>query len=112
MSSRTWQERVKDILTCIDSIQSFANGMTLDQFADDAKTIKAIAFEFSTMGEAVRAIPLTVREQHPEIPWGQMLGLRNVVVHEYFRIDEEVLWHTIQNDLPPLIPLLETLLRQ
>ena len=83
--------------------------MSLDAFLDDPKTIRAVAFEFTTMGEAARAIPEEIQEKHPEVPWGKMLGIRNVLVHEYFRLDEEILWNASQEDIPPLIAALEKL---
>jgi uncharacterized protein with HEPN domain len=81
--------------------------MSFESFLDDPRTIRAVAFEFITMGEATRAIPEEIQEQHPEIPWGKMQGIRNVLVHEYFRLDEEILWNASQNDIPPLIAALK-----
>jgi uncharacterized protein with HEPN domain len=77
--------------------------MNYHEFFDDLKTIRAVAFELTTMGEAVRSVPDEVKKRYPEIPWGKMLDIRNVIIHEYFRIDEEILWQTIQDDLPPLV---------
>ena len=84
--------------------------MSFDAFLDDPRTIRAVAFEFTTMGEAARAIPEEIQEKYPGIPWGKMQGIRNVLVHEYFRLDEEILWNASQNDIPPLIAALEKLL--
>ncbi len=112
MSPRAWRERVEDILACIHNIQTFVGDMSAEEFANDLKTIRAVAFEFSIMGEAARAIPASARQQYPQVPWEQMQAMRNVIVHEYFRIDEEVLWQTTQADLPPLIPLLEDVLQK
>ena len=83
--------------------------MSFDAFLGDPRTIRAVAFEFTTMGEAARAIPEEIWEQHPEVPWGKMQGIRNVLVHEYFRLDEEILWNASQNDISPLIAALEKL---
>jgi len=109
MSPRTLGERLEDILTCARNIESFTAGMHFDAFLDDPKTIRAVAFEFTTMGEAARAIPEDIQEQYSQIPWGKMQGIRNVLVHEYFRLDEEILWNASQNDIPPLIAELEKL---
>jgi len=81
--------------------------MSFDTFLNDPRTIRAVAFEFTTMGEAARAIPEEIQQQYPEIPWGKMQGIRNVLVHEYFRLDEEILWNASQKDIPPLIATLE-----
>jgi uncharacterized protein with HEPN domain len=86
--------------------------MTLKTFEENQMAVRAVAFEFVTMGEAARAIPATIQEHYTGIPWDKMQVIRNVIVHEYFRIDEEIIWKTCQEDLPPLIPLLEEILRQ
>ena len=63
-----------------------------------------------TMGESVRWIPDVVLSRHPDVPWRTLRGMRNVVVHEYFGIDDRILWQTVRGDLPPLAPLLEAVL--
>jgi len=90
VSPRTWQERIEDILTCARNVQDFTAGMTFESFLDDPRTIRAVAFEFTTIAEAARAIPVEVQERYQEVPWGKMHGIRNVLVHEYFRLDEEI----------------------
>jgi uncharacterized protein with HEPN domain len=72
-------------------VQDFTAGMTFESFLDDPRTVRAVAFEFTTIGEAARTIPVEVQERHQEVPWGKMHGIRNVLVHEYFRLDEEIL---------------------
>lgn len=111
MSPRSWQERVQDILTCARNIQSFTEGMSYDAFLDDPRTIRAVAFEFTTIGEAARVIPEEIQKKYPDVPWGRMHGIRNVLVHEYFRLDEEILWRASSEDIPPLIQALERILK-
>ena len=65
--------------------------MSFDAFLDDPKTIRAVAYEFTTIGEAAPAIPLEIQKQFTDVPWGKMQGIRNVLVNEYFRLDEEIL---------------------
>ena len=84
--------------------------MSYDAFLDDPRTIRAVAFEFTTIGEAARVIPVDVQAKFPEVPWGKMHGIRNVLVHEYFRLDEEILWRASLEDIPPLIDALEKIL--
>jgi uncharacterized protein with HEPN domain len=112
MSPRAWTQRIKDILACIQNILAFSQGMTSETFGENPMAVRAVAFEFITMGEAARAIPADIQEHYHQIPWDKMQVIRNVIVHEYFRIDEGILWKTCQEDLPPLIPLLENILRQ
>ncbi len=110
MSPRDWLERVEDILNCARNIQGFSSGMSLDDFQEDPRTARAVAFEFTTMGEAARAVPTEIRDQYPNLPWEKMQAIRNILVHEYFRIDEEILWRATQEEIPPLISLLEQIL--
>jgi uncharacterized protein with HEPN domain len=111
VSSRSWKGRVQDILICAKNIQDFTRSMNLDTFLNDPKTIRAVAFELTTIGEAARFIPMDIQEQYPEIPWAKMQGIRNVLIHEYFRVDEEILWETSQHDIPQLITMLEKVLK-
>jgi len=84
--------------------------MTLDAFLADPRTIRAVAFEFTTIGEAAHVIPVEIQERYSDVPWGKMQGIRNVLVHEYFRLDEEILWKAVQEDIPPLIAALEKII--
>lgn len=110
MSPRSWLTRVEDILESIASIQGYIEGMTFESFASDKKTLRAVAFEMGTIGEAARHIPPAVQGQYPHIQWAKMRAMRNTVIHEYFRLDVSILWKTITEDLPPLVPLLQKLL--
>jgi len=111
MSPRAWRERVEDILSCAQNIRDYTQGMSFDTFLDDPKTIRAVAYEFTTMGEAARAIPSEIQEQFADVPWGKMMGIRNVLVHEYFRLDEEILWQASREDIPPVIAALEKIIQ-
>jgi uncharacterized protein with HEPN domain len=62
------------------------------------------------MGESVRWIPGPIKERHPAVPWATMRAVRNIVVHEYFGVDTEILWETVRADLPPLVDRLERVL--
>lgn len=110
MSRRDWQDRIRDILDAIAEIRKFTNGMTYESFREDDKSIRAIEMNFIIIGEAANQIPEEIEEKYPEIPWSLMRAMRNRIVHAYFNVDEKLMWDTVQNDLPPLIPLLEKLL--
>jgi uncharacterized protein with HEPN domain len=112
MSPRTWLERIDDILVCARNIQDFTKGMRIDHFLEDARTSHAVAFEFTTMGEAARVMPAEIQKQYSHLPWDKMQAIRNILVHEYFRIDEEILWRASQEEIPPLITELEEILLQ
>ena len=110
MSPRGWQARVVDILDAIAEIQMFTTDMDFASFQRDAKTQRAVELNFIIIGEAAAQIPDEIEEQNPQIPWHLMRAMRNRLVHVYFGIDPTLLWDTIQNDLPPLVPLLRALL--
>lgn len=110
MSPRDWRNRIEDILDAISEIQSFVGGASLEQFKSDAKTLKAVAADLMIIGEAANHIPEDVQEAHADVPWLVMRAMRNRVVHVYFDIDPDILWDTVQADLPKLVGPLRTML--
>jgi uncharacterized protein with HEPN domain len=110
MSPRDWRDRVRDILDAIAEIQKFTRGADYESFREDDKAIRAVEMNFIIIGEAANQIPEEVEEKNINIPWNLMRAMRNRIVHVYFKIDEKLMWDTIKNDLPPLIPQLEKLL--
>jgi uncharacterized protein with HEPN domain len=110
MSPRDWHDRIRDILDAIAEIQRFTQDMTYEDFKRDDKTVRAVEMNFIIIGEAASQIPEEIEEQYTKIPWNLMHAMRNRIVHVYFKVDEKLMWDTVQNDLPPLIPKLEKLL--
>ena len=108
---RDWRFRVRDILSAVVAIEGYTAGMTCDEFVADRRTVDAVVRNLMTMGESTRWIPEPILDEHPEVPWRLMRGVRNVVVHEYFGVDPGILWATVVHDLPPLVPRLESILR-
>lgn len=110
MSPRDWHDRIRDILDAIAEIQRFTQNMTYEDFNRDDKTVRAVEMKFIIIGEAASQIPEEIEEQYTTIPWNLMRAMRNRIVHVYFKVDEKLMWDTVQNDLPPLIPKLKKLL--
>ncbi len=110
MSKREHELYLKDILDCVDKIESYITGMSFEAFNNDAKTIDAVVRNIEIIGEAARSIPKEIIAQTPEIPWRKMSDTRNRVLHEYFEVDTSILWQTITEDLPPLKEQIKTLL--
>ena len=108
---RDWRFRVRDILDAVRAIERYTEGMTFEEFAADARTIDAVVRNLMTIGESTRWIPEPIKDAHREVPWRTLRGVRNVVVHEYFGVDSEILWETVRSDLPPLAPKLEAMLQ-
>lgn len=107
---RDWRYRVGDILASVEAVLAYTEGMTFDEFMADRRTRDAVIRNLTILGESVRWIPGPIREAHPNVPWTIMRGVRNVVVHEYFGVDDRILWDTVVHDLPPLVSKLEAVL--
>jgi len=100
--SKDWQNRVRDVLAAITEIREFTNEITFEEFQNDRKTIRAVLYNLAIIGEAVRGIPPELEASHPEIPWDDVRGMRNIVIHEYFQVSLSIIWQTIQEDLVSL----------
>jgi len=86
--------------------------MNYESFAADARTIRAVELDFIVIGEAANQLPGDIEARYPEIPWHLLQAMRNRLVHVYFAVDPRLLWDTVQNDIPLLIPALEAILGQ
>lgn len=84
--------------------------MTFRDFQADSKTVRAVLYDMAIIGESVQTIPPDVQALHPEIPWVDVRGMRNIVIHEYFQVNLAIVWQTIQEDLIPLAISLHQLL--
>lgn len=91
---------LEDIKNSIEKIEKYTKSLTFKKFVKDFKTIDAVVRNLSIIGEAVNNMPQEIKDQRPDIPWDEIIGMRNKVIHEYFGIDEDILWATIKNDLP------------
>jgi len=107
---RNWKIRIADILDCIVKIQRYTKGYTFDDFQDDDKTIDSVLRNLEIIGEAARHVPAEVRAQHSDLPWVEMLTMRNIVIHEYHGVNLRIIWQTVKEDLPPLLPRLKRIL--
>jgi len=85
--------------------------MDFEAFESDNKTIDAVLRNMEVIGEAAKYVPDRVQESYIDIPWGKMRGIRNVVAHEYFGVSIPIIWLTLKEDLPPLVPLLKQVLQ-
>lgn len=97
------------ILDSIESIQSYVQGVSKSDFKKDKKLQDAIVWRFQTIGEATKNIPKEFLDQYPDIPWSKMAQTRDKLVHFYFGIDLEIVWETIEKELPKLLEQLQEL---
>jgi uncharacterized protein with HEPN domain len=100
------------MLGSIASILDYTKGMTFDAFIHDSRTVEAVMHNIMVLGEAARSLPPGVISRHPEIPFQQMRDIRNVIVHIYFGVREDILWQTVRDDLPALVPQLKAILEE
>jgi uncharacterized protein with HEPN domain len=94
----------------IERIQSYTSGMAREELESDQRTLDAVVWNLTVLGEAARQVPDDVTDANPEIPWPQIRGTRNRIVHGYDRIDFGIVWEVIQQELAPLIPILDRIL--
>lgn len=91
---------LEDIKDSIKKIEEYTKDLNFDEFIKDEKTIDAVVRNLTIIGEAARNIPEEIKSKNPDIAWNEAIGMRNKVTHEYFGIDEDILWKTIKEDLP------------
>jgi len=102
---------VEDIIEATEDAISFVKEMEYDDFAKDRKTVYAVVRALEIIGEAVKKVPLRVRNRYPRIPWKEIAGMRDKLIHEYFGVDLKRVWKTVKEDVPNLKPLFEEILR-
>ena len=101
-SKRVYLDYLNDIADAAEKIAQFIKGMTYGQFVADAKTSYAVVRALEVIGEAAKQVPSSVRTQYPEVPWQEMSGMRDKLVHDYFGVNLEVVWKTALEDVPNL----------
>lgn len=99
-----------DMLDAAQSIQEFTAGIDREDYLADRLIQRAVERSLEIVGEAARRVSQSLRDEHPEIPWRSIIGLRNILAHEYGEIDQSRLWELVVRDIPPLIAAIEALL--
>lgn len=98
-----------DILLAARKIVRFSRGYDAEKFAADEVLQHAVMRLIQIIGEAARKISPAYKEAHPQIPWTQIIGMRNRLVHEYFQVETDIVWEVVEKDIPALIPLIKPL---
>jgi uncharacterized protein with HEPN domain len=99
---RDYRAYLDDILEAAAKIGDYTVGLSLESFSDDSKTVDAVVRNLEVIGEAVKRIPDDVRLKYPAVDWKRIAGLRDILIHDYFGIDLEIIWDILQNKLPIL----------
>ena len=110
MSRRTYLDYFHDIYEAAGLALSFVAGVDLDTFAENREKLFAVTRALEIVGEAARQVPLELQQRYPHLPWQEMIGMRNVLVHAYFTVDVDAVWGVVARDLPALAVGLERIL--
>ena len=106
---RSDAERLRDILEAIERIQ---HRIQIERLQEEDLLQVWVLYHLQIVGEAVRSLSSNLTQQHPEVPWSQIVGLRNRVVHEYFDIDLDIVIDIVANDLPGFQSQIEGILQE
>ncbi len=98
-STQVW---LADILERISIIAGLVEGFTRDEFLATQATKDGVLYSLLVIGEAAANVPEQIRENHSSIEWRKIVGMRNLIAHQYWRTDYKIVWDVVQNDLPKL----------
>jgi uncharacterized protein with HEPN domain len=103
---------LKDILEAISAIERFVEGISFEEFKNSDEKSSAVIRKFEIIGEVTKGLPEDLKEKHPEIPWKEMAGFRDKLIHFYFGVKFELVWQAIKNRLPQIKPLIKNILQE
>ncbi|ADW20762.1 MULTISPECIES: DUF86 domain-containing protein [Thermus] len=112
MSKRQLRLYLTDMLQAIGRIERYLSGLDWDAFLESDLHLDAVTRNLEILGEAARHLPEEIKSRYPEIPWRRVVGLRNVVAHQYFAVDPEVVWTIAKEQVPTLKETLQRMLRE
>lgn len=96
-----------DMLEFVREIGVFVDGRSRQDLDTDRTLLRALERMLELVGECARRVSESTRQAHPSIPWRAMIGMRNIIAHEYGRVDLDLVWRTAQRDMPPVTAALE-----
>ncbi len=101
-SSRAYEEYLADTLEAMSKIGRFVDGLTFEEFASDDKTIYAVIRALEVIGEATKRLPQDVRDRYIGVPWREMAGMRDKLIHGYMVVSIPVVWKAATGDIPQI----------
>lgn len=108
--SRDGRERVQDILEALEAIARYVGGSLVEPSIEDPVVLDAVLFRLLVIGEAAKNVDDELRAAAPGVPWADYAGLRDVIAHQYFRVQKRIVENTVRSELPALKAAVETLL--
>ena len=112
MSKRTDREFLSDIQEAIRRIRKYTAEMTYQDFLNDTKTQDAVIRNLEIIGEATKKLSDDLREKYPHLPWKEMAGMRDRLIHHYFGVNLDIVWQIVADELPAVASDLQGLLRE
>jgi len=109
MSKRDKKLFIIDIKESIEAIFEYTKDYSIETFVNDRKTYSAVIREFEIIGEAIKHLPQEITAQYDKVQWRDIKDFRNLLIHEYFGVDLEIVWNTIEIELPKLYEVMTTI---
>ena len=111
-SKRQYADYLCDILDSVRKARRFLEGVKFEAFACNDEKVFALMQALEIIGEAVKNLPKSIRERYPEVSWRDVAGMRDKLIHQYFRVNVRLLWETVKKDLPRLRTTVERMLAE